>query len=169
MQAALERQMAFSLFNETAVTRSGKPLELQMRIAIHRGPVYFSQVGMSDAYTAVGPTVDAANQLQHLAPVGKVLISYEIYWQVHNRYQVESMDPVRLPGKGGLLHVYVINRENPRTVRATYQKFENGPRLVGRVSELEQVRRALASTRGVSSSQLVTSIGEAAIGKTRRV
>ncbi|MFQ5422091.1 MAG: adenylate/guanylate cyclase domain-containing protein [Anaerolineae bacterium] len=136
VQAALEMQMALSLFNETAVTLSGKPLDLQMRIAIHRGPVYFSQVGMSQAYTAVGQTVDVANQLQHMAPEGKVLISYEVYWRVHDLYQIETPNPVRLPGKGGLLHVYVVNRENPRTFRTVFQDFENGPRLVGRVREL---------------------------------
>ena len=134
--------MALSLFNETAVTPSGKLLDLQMRIAIHRGPVYFSQVGMSEAYTAVGQTIDVANQLQHIAPEGKVLVSYEIYWRVHARYQVTTLAPVRLAGKGGLLHVYVVNRETPRTFRAVYQDFEDGPRLVGRVGELEQVQQA---------------------------
>ncbi len=167
VQAALEMQMALSLFNETAVTPSGKPLDLQMRIAIHRGPIYFSQVGMSEAYMAVGQTIDVANQLQHLAPEGKVLISYEIYWRVHTRYQVTTLAPVRLASKGGLLHVYVVNRENPRTFRAVYQDFEDGPRLVGRVSELEQVQQALEMTMERSQPQFVTIVGEAGIGKTR--
>ena len=79
---------------------SGIETPLQCRIGVHTGYCTVGNFGSEDRmdYTMVGGTVNLASRLEHEAPPGGVLISFETYALVKDDVRCEERGRVRVKG-----------------------------------------------------------------------
>jgi class 3 adenylate cyclase/tetratricopeptide (TPR) repeat protein len=178
VQAALDMQLELALFNERArfgngvlqYSRSSRQAQLRMRIGIHNGSVFMGAVGSSKGLTAVGDTVNLANQLEKNAPVEGILISEDMFQQVQDIFEVISHDPIVLKGRSRPEAVYVVRREKARPFYMSIRGIEGiETRIVGRNQELEMLQDTLLAAIDGSMSQVVTVLGESGVGKSRLI
>lgn len=174
VQAALDMQMELALFNERSRQQqlqyswSTPRAQIQMRIGIHSGPVFWGRVGNSNDTTAVGDTIKAAHQLEKMSPVGGILISEEVYHQVQSAFEVESMEPVLLNGHAKPSQLFLVRREKQRPFHISIRGIEGvEARVVGRNEELAQLQDLLQRTLDGGICQVVTILGESGVGKSR--
>lgn len=172
VQAALDMQMELSLFNDGPLRQMNSSLPqnqaLRVRIGVHYGSVLLGPLGSSGEYTILGDTVTVAHQLEQLAPVGRVLVSHQIYEQVHPFFDVEVQDGLTLNGKTGSARGYIITREKP----LAFQRGNRGTsfletRMVGRTQEMGQLQDVLQTVIEAGMAQVVTIVGDAGLGKSR--
>jgi len=174
--AALDMQMELSLFNEAAGRQADNGRrerrktngELHMRVGIHAGPVVMARMGASRELTAVGETIALVEHLERAAPVGGILISYDVYRHVYGQFEVSVPESLPVPGRQEPMEVYVVQREKSRAFHSNgrgRQSFKT--RFVDRTAELEQLQFALQETMNNGVMQMVTVVGEAGMGKSR--
>ena len=176
VQAALDMQLELALFNERArfgdgvlqYSRSSRQAQLRMRIGIHNGSVFMGAVGSSKGLTAVGDTVNLANELEKNAPVEGILISGDMFEEVQDVFEVVPHDPLLLKGRTRPEAVYVVRREKARPFYMSIRGIEGvETRIVGRNQELEMLQDVLLAAIDGSQSQVVTVLGESGVGKSR--
>ncbi|MEZ4590284.1 MAG: adenylate/guanylate cyclase domain-containing protein [Chloroflexota bacterium] len=172
VQAALDMQMELALFNDGPLRQMVSSLPqnqaLRMRIGVHFGPVLLGSLGSSGEYTILGDTVTLAHQLEQQAPVGGVLVSQQVYEQIHPFFEAEAQDGLALNGKVSNGRAYVIVREKPQA----FQRGNRGTsfletRMVGRTEEIGRLQDVLQGTIESAQVQVVTIVGKAGLGKTR--
>ncbi len=141
---------------------------LQMRVGINTGPVMLGAVGTHGEFTAMGDTVNLAARLQHAAPIGGVLISHDTYGQVRGVFDLQLQAPLQVKGKAEPLQTYVVARAKPRAFRLRTRGVEGiETRMVGRERELAQLQASLRAVLAQRELRVVTTVGEAGIGKSR--
>lgn len=155
--------------NELADARFGEEAsQLSLRIAVHTGPVLLGQTGTTGEYTAIGDTVNTASRLQHLAPVGGVVISAATALHVQGLFDLQALKPLKAKGKSEPLRVYLALRPRPRSYLMQTRGLEGvSTPLVGRETELKQLQDLLDVSIQTRTCQMVTISGEAGIGKSR--
>jgi class 3 adenylate cyclase len=134
-------------------------LGLQARIGVNTGEVV---AGEGDALVT-GDAVNVAARLEQLAGVGEVLIGEETRRLVRDAVEVERVQ-VTARGKAtpvAALRFVNLEHEAPGLVR----RFDTP--LIGRRSELEQLRQAFERTVHERRCHLFTVLGTAGIGKSR--
>ncbi|MCH8220447.1 MAG: AAA family ATPase, partial [Proteobacteria bacterium] len=143
-------------------------VQLRMRIGLNTGPVLLGKVGMTGEFTAMGNTVNLASRLEHAAPVGGILISYNTYRHARGVFDVQELDPIVVKGKADPIQVYVVQRAKPHAFRVGTRGIEGiETRMIGRVTELQQLQQTLQHVIQLRASRLVTVVGDAGIGKSR--
>jgi class 3 adenylate cyclase len=83
---------------------------LRCRIGIHTGYCTVGNFGSDDRmdYTMVGGTVNLASRLEHEAPPGGVLISFETYAHVKDNVRCEERGHVQVKGIGEPVATYSV-------------------------------------------------------------
>ncbi len=83
---------------------------LQCRVAIHTGYCTVGNFGSEDRmdYTIVGGAVNLASRLEHEAPPGGILISYETFAHVSDEIQCEERGQIRVKGLAYPVAVYAV-------------------------------------------------------------
>jgi len=163
VRAALSMQQ---VVKEANLQLGGSPL--QIRIGLHSGMAFLGAVGAAGEYTVMGDTVNTASRLQHVAPVGGVILSNETYQLVRGIFDVQPLDPVRLEGKTEPMQAYLALRAKQRAFRMSTRGLEGiRTRMIGRAAELFILQNALQSVMTASRHQVITVIGDAGIGKSR--
>ena len=161
---------ALAMQTELATFRENHNVKLAMRIGINTGPVLLGEVGTTGEFTAIGDTVNVASRLEHVAPVGSILISHDTYRHVRGVFDAEPLDSVIVKGKAEPIQVYVIKRAKPRAFRRATRGVEGiETQMIGREKELNLLKGALDATLKNRTIQIVTIVGEAGMGKSRLV
>ncbi|MBN2149046.1 MAG: tetratricopeptide repeat protein [Anaerolineales bacterium] len=162
IRSALEMQKALEK------CRQEKNIHLEMRIAVHIGPVRLGGVGSKAEYTAMGDAVNTASYLQRAAPVGKVLVSQQAYRHVRGLFDVQMVEEVAIKGKSEKVIAYVITDAKQRFFRLPTRGVEGVETpMVGRQPQLAFLQQAYNRVVHNRQAERVIVTGEAGIGKSR--
>ena len=125
MAAAMQARVG-ELAHEWADRGVGTPL--RCRIGIHTGYCTVGNFGSDDRmdYTMVGGTVNLASRLEHEAPPGEVLISFETYALVKNDVRCEERGKVQVKGIADPVATYAVVglKQQAETDGATHLRLE---------------------------------------------
>ena len=170
VRAALEMRQALAELNKEMEQSWGRQLE--MRVGIHTGLVMVSFLGerKGQDFVVVGDTVNQASRLQSAAPAGGILISHDTFQHVRGIFDVQMLNPIKVKGKAELIQVYQVLQAKRRSFRVQTRGVEGiETRMIGRESELKQLKEALFLAMEARKTQVVTVVGEAGIGKSRLI
>jgi len=128
--------------------RSGIDTPLQCRIGINTGYCTVGNFGSEDRmdYTMVGGTVNLASRLEHEAPPGGVLISFETYALVKDDVRCEERGHVQIKGIAHPIATYAVIGPNPEQVSTAHLRLELEVERMSddeRKAAAEELRRAL--------------------------
>jgi adenylate cyclase len=137
MAIAMQRRMQ----DLGAVWRdSGIETPISCRIGIHTGYCTVGNFGGEDRmdYTIIGGAVNLASRLEHEAPEGGILISYETYAQVKDEIRCEEMGRIQVRGIGHPVATYRVvgvnadSAEPPKHIRSKlpHLTLEAAPELM---------------------------------------
>ncbi len=155
VRAALEIQAS------VPALASGLPSALAVHIGIASGEVVASSVGSQHhrGYTVTGEAAIIAARLLDRAASGETFVSDAVYQATSHVVSYEAVGSLALKGVA-----YPVEAWRPTGLRST---APDAPALVGRHSELGQLRAVLDACVNGSSGAAVLIRGEAGIGKTR--
>src|SRR5262245_22986048 len=132
-------------------------LAVQARIGVDTGEV----VTGTEERLATGDAVNVAARLEQAAGPGEILIGAPTLALVRDSVEAEALVPLELKGKAEPVPAFriVALRDEPRP--------RHEPVFVGRVDELEVLRRCLRLAHEEQRCELVTVVGDAGVGKSR--
>jgi class 3 adenylate cyclase len=164
--ATLHMQEAIGRYAEALRRQQG--LDVQIRVGLNAGEVVVRSIGndLHMDYTAVGQTTHLAARMEQLARPGTALLTADTLRLVEGYVEITPLGPVPVKGLPEPVEVYELLRAGPVRSRLQAAVARGLTRFVGRDTELEQLRQALARA-GAGQGQVVAGIGEAGVGKSR--
>jgi class 3 adenylate cyclase len=164
--AALQMQDAVRRYSDEL--RRSQGIEVQIRVGLNSGGVVVRSIG-SDLrmdYTAVGQTTHLASRMEQLAIPGSIRITADTLALAEGYVIVKSLGPVRVKGLREPVEIYELAGSGVARTRFEVAAGRGLSRFVGRDTEMEQLRGALAkAARGLG--QVVAVVGEPGVGKSR--
>jgi PAS domain S-box-containing protein len=148
-------QMAIAMQNRVSELAdewrsAGIVTPLCCRIGIHTGYCTVGNFGSEDRmdYTMIGGTVNLASRLEHEAPAGGILISFETYALVKDDVWCEEHGHVRIKGIADTVATYAVVGPKPQSEQqgSAHLRFEIDPERMSdheRKMAAEALRRAL--------------------------
>ena len=164
--AALRMQESVKRYAEEIHRTEGVPI--QIRVGLNSGEVVVGSIG-SDLhmdYTAVGQTTHLAARMEQMAMPGSILMAADTLRLVEDYVQVKALGLRAVKGLETPVEVYEIVGAGTVRSRLKAAAARGLTRFVGRDSELDHLRQALARG-GAGHGQVVAVIGEPGVGKSR--
>ncbi len=142
-------------------------VDLPVRIAVTTGEavVALDSRPATGESIVTGDVVNTASRLQHLAPVGGLVVDEPTYRATRAVIEYERLEPVPVKGKPNAVPIWRAARALSRPDELPKPRSQT--RFVGREHELELLRRTCARAIDEAVPQLVTIVGEPGVGKTR--
>jgi DNA-binding SARP family transcriptional activator len=138
-------------------------LTIEIRAAVNTGEVIAADAATGQQFAA-GGAVNVAMRLQQFALPGEALLGASTERLVRDAVTTEPVDAIDLGGSIGRVDAFrlvaVAGEPVVRPVRAPF---------VGRADELELLERAFGRVLAERSSEVITVLGDAGVGKTRLV
>jgi class 3 adenylate cyclase len=145
----------------------GEPLEV--RIGLATGEVVAAARGDRTSDQAVtGEAITTAARIQGLARPGEILLDEATVRGARDRLSVEDRGSVVLRGQSLVVHLFSLTGQSGLTDPGSRRPTRDTP-LVGRMTEVAHVRRALKRARRSGRGAVVLVTGEAGMGKSRLV
>lgn len=166
--AALDMQAA--LHRHADALRRNEGVDVQVRVGLNSGEVVVRAIG-SDLrmdYSAVGPTTHLAARMEQLARPGSSLLTADTLRLAEGYVEVRPLGPVPVKGLDHAVEVFELAGAGPVRSRLQALAVRGLTPFVGRDTELEQLRQALARA-GAGHGELVAIVGEPGVGKSRLV
>lgn len=166
IRSAIDMHAGVAQLSREIPELEGRPLSLH--IGLNSGSVIVGGVG-NDAimnYTAIGDSVNLSRRLEEIAEPGTTLVSDSVYRQTRRLFDFEKLPPQRVKGISREVIAYRVlqPKETPGSVRGL-----DGLRapIIGRESELRQLRQVVDRLVTEHQGGLVLLLGEAGMGKSR--
>src|SRR5262245_21271691 len=166
--AALDMQTAIRRYGEEVRRTHG--IEPQIRVGLNSGEVVVRAIG-SDLrmdYTAVGQTTHLAGRMEQLALPGTIRLAADTLRLAEGYVAVKPLGPVPVKGLETPVEAYEMTGAGPLRSRMHTAAAHGLTRLVGRETDLEQLRQALGRA-AAGSGQVVAIVGEPGVGKSRLI
>jgi class 3 adenylate cyclase/tetratricopeptide (TPR) repeat protein len=164
--AALAMQEAIRRYSEEV--RCGHGLEVQIRVGLNSGEVVVRAIGndLHMDYSAIGQTTHLAARMEQVATPGSIRLTAETLRLAEGLIQVKSLGPGPIKGLAKPVEVFELLGASPTWTRWQAFAARGLTRFVGRHTELQALREALARS-GTGRGQLVAVIGAPGMGKSR--
>ena len=152
-----------------AQVRAEFGIDLNVRVGINTGLVVLGEFGAerSFEYTALGDAINLAARMEQTAEPGTVQIAEDTYRLVAPLFEIEPLGQIEVKGKPEPVPAYRVLSRKDAPGRLRGLEGSESP-LVGRDSELEQLRRALQELK-VGRGRIISLIGDAGLGKSRLI
>ncbi len=167
LYAGLKMQEELLRYGSKLQAEGRAPIEI--RVGVNTGEVVVRSVATGDGqveYTPIGHTTNLASRLQSLARTGTVAISDQTRKQVEGYFQLKPLGPTKVKGVSEPVNVFEVTGLGPLRTRLQRSAGRGLSKFVGRQAEMESLKRA-AQQAGAGRGQVVASIGEAGVGKSR--
>ncbi|MGC1343915.1 MAG: adenylate/guanylate cyclase domain-containing protein [Candidatus Binataceae bacterium] len=147
---------------------AGNPL-VEIRIGINTGEALIRSI-RTDAehteYTPIGHSMSLAARMQTLAPSGSIVIAQETARMAAGYFELKALGAARIKGVSDPIEVYEVVGLGPLRTRLQRSASRGFSRFVGRVAELEQMKR-IAALAGAGHGQIIAAVADAGVGKSR--
>ncbi len=164
--AALRMQDSVKRYGEDVRRTEG--IVIQIRVGLNSGEVVVRSIG-SDLhmdYSAVGQTTHLAARLEQMALPGSILIAADTLTLAEGYVQVNPLGRLPIKGLAAQMEVYEVTGAGTVRTRMEAAAARGLTRFVGRETELETLRQALAKAHA-GHGQVVALVGEPGVGKSR--
>jgi class 3 adenylate cyclase len=160
VRAGLGLVRAMRELSEVTASTAGESLDV--RVGVHRGPVYVD-FDEDDIY---GLAANVGSRLHAIAAPGTVVISDEVRELVEDRFEIEPGEPQLVKGVAEPLEPFVVLGECAVPVQRSWSTP-----LVEREDELERLRQAWAGVAAGAADRTTGVLvrGDAGVGKSRLV
>src|SRR5712691_7568457 len=142
---------------------------LLMRVGVNTGEVVVRSIRKDDLHTdyvPVGHSTNLAARMEQLAAPGSILVTEQTHKLTAGYFEFKALGKTQVKGVEEPLNVYEAVGAGPLRTRLQVSAQRGLTRFVGRLSEMEHMRRALAhATAG--HGQIVGVMGEPGVGKSR--
>jgi class 3 adenylate cyclase len=165
VRAALGMQAALGTVNDQLERMYG--VRLANRTGVNTGEVVASADPGADQQLATGDAVNVTARLEQGARENEILIGERTYALVRDAADVEAVEPLALKGKSELVPAYRLIAVSDRAVEGR-ARHTDAP-MVGRATELAQLKSALDVVEANRTVRHVTVIGDAGVGKSRLI
>ena len=143
---------------------------LLMRVGINTGEVVLRSIRKDDLhadYVPVGHSTNLAARMEQLAAPGSILVTEQTHRLTDGYFEFKDLGKTQIKGVEEPLNIYEVLGAGALRTRLQVTATRRGlTRFVGRQSELEQMRRALAQAQA-GHGQIVGVMGEPGLGKSR--
>ncbi|HEV8711392.1 MAG TPA: adenylate/guanylate cyclase domain-containing protein [Candidatus Binatia bacterium] len=149
--------------------RREQGLNLQIRVGVNTGEVVLRAIRKDDLhtdYTPVGHSIHLAARMESLASGGAVVVSEGTYKLIAGYFECKALGEAKVKGVTEPVPIYEVLVVGPLRTRLQVSARRGFTRFVGRQSELEQLRHALAQAT-TGHGQIVGVMGEPGLGKSR--
>jgi class 3 adenylate cyclase/tetratricopeptide (TPR) repeat protein len=140
-------------------------ITLAARMGVNTGEVVATADPNADQRLADGDAVNVAARLEQASPAMEVYIGDLTYQLVRDQVEAEPVEPLTLKGKSEPVPAYRLLAVRAETSPATAARSP----LVGRDTEVAQLRQAFEQASVGDNSRLVTVMGDAGVGKSRLI
>src|SRR5712692_5085048 len=165
--SALRLQEELRRYSDTLRLSGGAPL--LMRVGINTGEVVVRSIRKDDLHTdyvPVGHSTNLAARMEQLAAPGSILVTEQTHKLTAGYFEFKALGKTQVKGVEEPLNVYEALGAGPLRTRLQVAAQRGFTRFVGRLSEMEQLRRALEQAKA-GHGQIVGVMGEPGVGKSR--
>src|SRR5437762_3065834 len=142
---------------------------LLMRVGVNTGEVVVRSIRKDDLRTDYMPVCHSTNlaaRMEQLAAPGSILVTEQTHKLTAGYFAFKALGKTQVKGVEAPLNVYEAVGAGPLRTRLQVSAQRGFTRFVGRLSELEQLRRALEQATA-GHGQIVGVMGEPGVGKSR--
>src|SRR5213594_3422715 len=167
LYAALRMQEEMRRYADT-LRATGHP-PLLMRVGLNTGEVVVRSIRKDDLHTdyvPIGRSTNLAARMEQLAAPGSILVTEQTHKLTAGYFEFRALGKTQVKGVEEPLNVYEAVGAGPLRTRLQVPAQRGLTRFVGRLSELEQLRRALEQATA-GHGQIVGVMGEPGVGKSR--
>ena len=164
--AALHMQASVKRYAEEVRRTQG--VVIRIRVGLNSGEVVIRLIAndLHIDYSAVGPTTHLAARMEQLADPGSILLAPKTFALAEGYVEVKSLGLVPVKGLSDPVEVYEMRGASAARSRLQAAAARGFTRFVGRGTEIEQLRSALALAQD-RHGQLIAAVGEPGVGKSR--